>query len=482
MRNSLVIKSNILFWVTLLAIAIFVFLVLFDENNLYWYGLAAILIVLQTRFRINTASLFPIIAVLALTEYYFLISGKRVYLCEIVYVPLVVNYILTDFAWKRLNRVKLTVLLLILAITVFQAFNFLINADLSSSFFRFRTLALPLFLIVMVNDEVQNQDDLKRIINIILLISLLATLIVYLQFFTGQFYILQNNSVITDDQNFTDFYLSYTEDSFLFNLMGLHIKGPMPPVGLNYFKFGYSEKIIVPAALFFSMFKFKKSNRRYIYLILFLFLALATLLTGSRSVLLVFLFIASILHLFYKKKLRWNFILVIIFSFFAITYLIGPLLDVFDLEEFGTLAGRIFYMDDFFRFIQAHPLVLFAGSTPNLFLNLTSSAQPPHHFFAFGVVCDGIIVTTVLFFLFYKLLKATRNFITDDKELLAIGCGLWVSLFGFVFIYGQTSYLTWSIPHNMFFCIIIGLLMATYRLSKKQKVDSKMASQTAQIS
>lgn len=476
MRSNLPVKNNIFFWVTFLTIVIFVFFTLFAENDFYWYGLATILTVLQTRFRISVLSLLPIIAILALTEYYFLISGKRVYLCEILYIPLIINYVLADFAWKRLNRIKSTVLILIVTVSLFQAFNFLINADLTSSFFRFRTLALPLFLTVMVNDQVQNQDDLKRIINIILFVSLLATLVVYLQFFTGQFYILQNSSAITDDQNFTDFYRSYTEDSFLFNLMGLHIKGPIPPVGLNYFKFGYSEKIIVPAALFFSMFKFKRSNSRYVYLTLFIFLALATLLTGSRSVLLVLLFIALLLHLFYKKVLKWNFILVIIFSFFAITYLIGPLLDIFDLEEFGTLAGRIFYMDDFFKFIQAHPLVLFAGSTPDLFLSLTSSAQPPHHFFAFGVVCDGIIVTTVLFFVFYKLLKATRNFTTENKELLATGYGLWVSLFGFVFIYGQTSYLTWSIPHNMFFCIVIGLLVATYRLGNKQRIDSEMAS------
>lgn len=482
MYNSFSTKSNILSRVTFFAIVIFVFLVLFAENNFYWYGLAAILILLQTRFRISSASLLPIIAVLTLTEYYFLISGKRLYLCEVVYIPLVINYFLTDFAWKRLKGVKLTVLLLIVTVTFFQAFNFLINGDLASSFFRFRTLALPLFLIVIVNEQVQNKDDLKRIINIILFVSVVATAVVYLQFFTGQFYILQSNSSITDDQNFADFYLSYTEDSFLFSLMGLHIKGPIPPVGLNYFKFGYSEKIIVPAALFFSMFKFKKGNGRYIYLVLFLVLALATLLTGSRSVLLVFFFVALILHRFYKKRLKWNFILLIIFSFFGITYLVGPLLGVFDLEEFGTLAGRIFYMEDFFKFIGAHPFVLFAGSTPDFFLRLTSSAQPPHHFFAFGVVCDGIVVTTVLFLLFYKLLKATRNFFTEDKELLAIGYALWVSLFGFVFIYGQTSYLTWSIPHNMFFCSIMGLLMATYRLSKKQSSITIISSHMTQIS
>jgi hypothetical protein len=481
MRDNFAIRNNILLWITFLLIAIFVLLILLAENNFYWYGLAAVLIVLQTRFRINTASLFPLIAVLALTEYYFLVYGKRVYLCEIVYIPLVINYISTDFAWKRLNRVELAILMIIVVVSIFQIFNFLLNADLSSSFFRFRTLALPLFLIVMVNDQIKNENDLKGIVKIILLVSLLATLIVFLQFFSGQFYILQSNSTITDDQNFADFYLSYTEDSFLFNLMGLHIKGPIPPVGLNYFKFGYSEKIIVPAALFFSMFKFKNGNRRHIHLILFFLLVIATLLTGSRSVLLVFIFTTLIVHLFYKKKLRWNFILFIIFSFFAITYLIGPLLNVLDLEEFGTLAGRISYMDDFFRFIQVHPLALFAGSTPDLFLKLTSSAQPPHHFFAFGVVCDGIIVTTVLFFLFNRLLKRTRNFVTEDKELLAIGYGLWASLFGFVFIYGQTSYLTWSIPHNMFFCIVVGLLLATYRLSKKQKMASDMAPQVAQI-
>jgi hypothetical protein len=137
-----------------------------------------------------------------------------------------------------------------------------------------------------------------------------------------------------------------------------------------------------------------------------------------------------------------------------------------NLEEFGTLASRIFYLDDFFKYIHTNPLVLFAGTYPEHFTNLTGAAQSPHHFIAFGILSDGLIITVVLFAILYKVLKTTRTLETRDIELRAIGSGLWASLFVFVFIYGQTSYLTWSIPHNMFFCIIIGLLLATYRLSK----------------
>jgi hypothetical protein len=331
----------------------------------------------------------------------------------------------------------------------------------------------------MVDSKIKDKADLKRAINIILIVSLLASLIVYLQFFTGNFYILQDSTVTADDLNFIEGYLSSTEDSFLFNLIGLHIKGPMPPVGLNYFKFGYSEKIIVPVSLFFAFYKFKINRKRYLYFVFFFFLLSATLLTGSRSVLLTFLFVILILHLFYKKKLKWSFILFIIFSFFTVTYLIGPLLNIIKLEEFGTLASRMFYMDDFFRFIQKYPLFLLTGSSPESFLNLTSSGQPPHHFFAFGIIYDGIIVTIALFFIFYKLLRRTRIIYSEDTELLAIGYGLWTSLFGFVFIYGQTSYLTWSTPHNMFYCIIIGLLMATSRISKQSKLDINKTLDTA---
>lgn len=297
---------------------------------------------------------------------------------------------------------------------------------------------------------------------------MVATLIVYLQFFTGKFYILQSTQVDTDDSNFIDFYLNYTEDSFLFSLMGLHIKGPIPPVGLNYFKFGYSEKILVPAALLFSMYKFQKSKRKFISLGFFIFLLIATVLTGSRSIILTFLFTSLLTHLFYKRKLKWKFLLFIIFSLFAIIYLIGPLFSIINLPEFGTLAGRMLYMDDFFTYIRNRPAVLIAGSSPELFLKLTESSQPPHHFFAFGVVYDGLIITSILFYALYRVLKVTRNIEGQDSELLAIGYGLWVSLFGFVFIYGQTSYLTWSTCHNMFFCMVLGLLIATYRLSKSE--------------
>lgn len=469
--GSSAIKINPVFIVTLLAIVAFVLLIIFSGNDFYWYCLVVILIILQARFKISISSLFPLIAILSLTEYYFLFSGKRAYLCELVYIPLFVNYILTDFLWRSFNYTKLVILLLVSAIIIFQGLNFLINSDLSSSLFRIRSMALPLFLIAMVNDQIKNKEDLKRAINIILIVSLIATVIVYLQFSTGEFYILQNDSVTTDDPNFINWYLSSTEDSYLFNLVGLHIKGPMPPVGLNYFKFGYSEKIIVPASLFFALFKFETGKKRYVCLILFFFLFLATLLTGSRSVLLALLFAVLIIHLFYKKRLKWRFILFIIFSIFAITYMVGPLLSIVNLSEFGTLVSRMFYMDDFYKFIQDHPLVLFAGSNPESYLDLTGSLQPPHHFFVFGIIYDGIIVTIALFLIFYKLLKATKNINSNDSELLAIGYGLWTSLFGFVFIYGQTSYLTWSVPHNMFFCIIIGLLIASYRIIKKQSIN-----------
>ncbi len=326
-------------------------------------------------------------------------------------------------------------------------------------------MAFPLFLIPMVDSQIKKKEDLKKAISVILVVSLLAASIVYLQFFTGEFYILQGSSDTTEDLNFIEGYLSSTEDSYLFNLIGLHIKGPMPPVGLNYFKFGFSEKIIVPASLLFAFFRFQKGKNNYRYLLLFIFLFFATLLTGSRSVLLTILFCVLILHLFYKGKLRWGFILGIIFSIFALTYMIGPLLSIMNLSEFGTLVSRMFYMDDFYKFVQNHPEVIFAGSNPQNYLNVSGAGQPPHHFFVFGILYDGIIITLALFIIFYKLLKDKRQLHTKDKELLAIGYGLWASLFGFVFIYGQTSYLTWSTPHNMFFCMITGLLISSYRIS-----------------
>jgi len=463
-------KRGFYFLVTFMAIVIFVLLILFAENTSYWYGLVLICIVLQSKFKISSSSLFPIIAVLTLTEYYFLFLGKRVYLCELIYFPLLINYFLTDFLWRRLSSTNRIVVLLVLSILIFQVFNFLINRDITSSFYRFRSLALPLFLVGMVDGYVKNKNDLKKAIKLILFISLISTIIVYLQFFTGDYYILQRHlDLTTEDINFIGGYLSSTEDSFLFSLIGLHIKGPMPPVGLNYFKFGFSEKIIVPISILFAFYRFETTRKRNRYLVLFLLLLMATLLTGSRSVLLTFLVVLLVIYLNHKKKLRWNFILFVIISFFVVTYLIGPFLNIINLEEFGTLASRMFYMDDFFKFVQKYPGVLFAGSSPENFLNQTGAGQPPHHFFAFGIVCDGIVVTFLLFYFVYHLLKYTRHFRTSDRELAAIGYGLWASLFGFVFIYGQTSYLTWSTPHNMFYSIIVGLLISAYRIDKQHQ-------------
>lgn len=104
MRTNLLLKTNIFFGATFLAIAIFVLLLLLGGGSTYWYGLLIVLIILQLRFKISVSSLFPIIAILSLTEYYFFLSGKRIYLCELVFAPLIINYILTDFLWKPLNK------------------------------------------------------------------------------------------------------------------------------------------------------------------------------------------------------------------------------------------------------------------------------------------------------------------------------------------------------------------------------------------
>jgi hypothetical protein len=260
-------------------------------------------------------------------------------------------------------------------------------------------------------------------------------------------------------------YVQGTEVSILFSYLGLKILGAIPPVGLNYFKFGYSEKIIVPFVLCFSFFLFNSRKRKKIaYLILSMSFFIATLLTGSRSILLTLIFAPLILLGFQNGKMKWKHINFIIFSFFGFVYLLAPTLKVINLEEFGTLLTRIFYMADFYKYIINHPIVLLFGSNPDSFMKFAKTGQPPHHFFSFGIIYEGIIVTTILFGALYFLLKKTFNVQNLKQDLLAIHYGLWVSIFSFVFIYGQTSYVTWSTPHNMFFCIIIGLLIASYNI------------------
>lgn len=468
--NSPAKKNNLFYLLTILVTTAFTIAILFTENEFLWYCLIAALLIFQIKFKNDATILFPLVAILTLTEFYFIISEKRVYLCEFLYYPLLLKFFLSDFLWKKGNYIKLTITLLSLLILLFQTFNFFLNSDLLSSFFRIRSFVFPLFLVVITESLVKTKEELKYILNLIIFFSFIGTAVLVLQFITGRFYILQNSAVIPDDLNFIEGYLSATQDSFLFNLLGLHIKGPMPPVGLNYFKFGYSEKIIVPVSLFFSYFLYNKEhNKRNLFL--FFILVFATLLTGSRSVLLTFLFIMLILFLFKNNKLKWGFIQFTIIFFFAITYMIAPLLNFINLEEFGTLASRMFYLNDFFNFIANYPKVLFAGSSPVLFLTLAKSEQPPHHFFAFGTMYDGLIVTSIFFYMVYKLLKSTYKINNMDNELVSISHGLWASIFGFVFIYGQTSYLTWNTPHNMFFCIVAGLLLATNRIAKKAEIS-----------
>lgn len=166
MRNSLFLKSDIFLGITVLVVIIFTSFLLFTENVFCWYFLIAVFVLLQVRFQFNTATLFPIIAALSLTEYYFLFSGKRVYLCELVYIPLLVNYFLVDFFWKRLSYIKFIVLSLFLSIVFFQVINYLVNSDLTSALFRIRSLALPLFLIPIVDNQIKSKADLKRVLTL----------------------------------------------------------------------------------------------------------------------------------------------------------------------------------------------------------------------------------------------------------------------------------------------------------------------------
>lgn len=125
-------------------------------------------------------------------------------------------------------------------------------------------------------------------------------------------------------------------------------------------------------------------------------------------------------------------------------------------------------MDNFYNYILNNISVLLIGSNPDLFMKFGKTGQPPHHFFAFGIIYEGIFVTSIFFGALYFLLKKTFNVQNLKQDLLAIHYGLWVSIFSFVFVYGQTSYLTWSTPHNMFYYIIIGLLISSYNIILKK--------------
>ena len=458
-------KASKPFLITTLVIILFTTYILINESNVYWVILLGIFLILQTGFNSNDQMLLPILSALTLTEYYFLISGKRFYFAEFLFYPLVVKYLLSTTRGK-ISKLSIKINIIIILLVVVHLINYFWGfSDFLSMLYRLRSFAFPLVLIFIVANLVKDEISLKRMINIIIIISLVATIVVYLQYYTGNFYILQNS--ITSEGGSLTFtqYVQTTENSILFKYLGLKILGPIPPVGLNYYKFGYSEKIIVPSVLCFSFFLFSGIKKKKVaYLILSMYFFIATLLTGSRSILLALIFAPLILLGFKNGKVKWKHINLIIFLFFGFTYLLAPTLNLVNLPEFGTLLSRIFYMEDFYKYIINHPIVLLFGSNPDLFMKFAKIGQPPHHFFAFGIIYDGIFVTAIIFGMLYFLLKKTFKVENLKQDLLEIHYGLWMSIFSFVFIYGQTSYVTWSTPHNMFFCIIIGLLIASYNI------------------
>jgi hypothetical protein len=471
MTKSFFGSTRFSFFLSIALILIYVLFLCLTESNDYWMPFALLMCVVQFHTKVKVSMLFPLLACLTLTEYYFLIGEKRVYLCEILFYPLVLNFLI--IYRKNFPKVCLYLLLLAILITVFQGINLVINSDFTASFFRVRTLAFPLAIIGIVVCLIRTKSDLKKIVNLILVISVISSLLVYLQFLTGKFYVLQTESFLNSEERFfLSSYLESTEDSIFFQLLHLNIKGPIPPVGLNYYKFGFSERILVPLAICSAMgFFSKKRSEKFFYWILFLLQFMATLLTGSRSILMTAILIVLLLFLFYRQKLKWRFVEVLLIAIFIIIYFIAPLLSVIGSEELGTLASRITYLDEFFKYISANPSVLIAGTNADDFIKFSNAGQPPHHFFAFGIIADGTIITILLFASIYLVLKKILRFKPLDKEVLAICYGIWASIFAFIFIYGQTSYVTWSIPHNVYFYFMIGILIAGYRLSKPQEIQ-----------
>lgn len=452
--------------ITVLVTILFVVYILITKSNDNWEVLLLLLLAFQIGFKPDASMLIPILVSLTLTEYYFLISGKRFYFAEFLFYPLVVKYLISTTRGKISKLSKQISIIIILLVLVHLINYFLGFSDFLSILYRLRSFAFPFVLIFIVANLIKDEVALKRMINIIIIISLVATIVVYLQYYTGNFYILQKSlTTEVDSQTYMQQYVQGIEDSILFSYLGLKILGAIPPVGLNYYKFGYSEKIIVPFVLCFSFFLFSSRKRKKIaYLILSMSFFIATLLTGSRSILLTLIFAPLILLGFQNGKIKWKHINFIIFSFFGFVYLLAPTLKIINLEEFGTLLSRIFYMDDFYKFISNNTFTLLFGNNPDTFMTVSGSGQPPHHFLAFGIIYEGVIITIVIFGVLYLMLKKTFYLKGHDGEVMAIHYGLWASIFAFVFIYGQTSYVTWSTPHNMFFYIIIGLLISSYNI------------------
>ena len=77
---------------------------------------------------------------------------------------------------------------------------------------------------------------------------------------------------------------------------------------------------------------------------------------------------------------------------------------------------------------------------------------------------DGAIVTALFVTLLALLLHGAwhaiqRGLARGAGSQTAVKVGLWTGIFLRVFFYGQSSYLTWSTPHNIDLFLAIGLLL-----------------------
>jgi hypothetical protein len=361
---------------------------------------------------------------------------------------------------------------LIFAIAVAALLVAPLSEDLKQAFNRVREFILPMALIALMARWAPSRTVLAKWRVALLGAALVSTGICFVQFLTGRLFLVEAEDLDVA----VSFKVKEAASYLLFSSLGISVDNGLGR-GLNYFSFGYSEMMFIPLALLSAGALWaRRWWMRAASIALALPIAVGILLSGSRSVLLIALCGVAIQVLWRARILRLPALWALVLAFPAALYLAPSFSFLFSEEEMGTLFGRLDYIAAFPAYAAAYPLQCVTGTDIDNFLRRAGIEQPPHHFVLFGVARDGIIVTVLFVALLVTVLHRSwhaidrsladgangadgADFANGDRSLAAVKIGLWTGIFLRIFFYGQTSYLTWSTPHNIDLFLAMGLLV-----------------------
>jgi hypothetical protein len=408
---------------------------------------------------------FATLIVAILTEYRFRVVGVGFSMAEVLMyfcftialvAPRSTRTLYEDMESKDLvSAIRKSVLVILF----FSLFALIGSDDVRQSLHRLREFVLPLFLILVIVKFPRNRQFVKTWGFVVVAAATISTLVCYAQFFEDKLFLVE-------DENFQDtvtFKASQATSYLIFQTLGFAPERLAR--GLNTYSFGYSEVMFLPSFLLLSYVLISKKRLIKVLLTLLLFFIVGGIfISGSRSVLLLLFFGFFVYALVYKRMLIESHLWWLAVAFQALLFAVPSLLFIFNVEELGTLLGRFEYLKAFETYVWSYPQRLLMGSDVIKFMERTGAAQPPHHFYLFSAVYDGLIVATVFLLLIIRILrfswKRIEKGFKERRDVVSIvQLAVWLAIFVRIFLYGQTTYLTWSTAHNIELSVTLGFLI-----------------------